>query len=242
MKGTLRILLGVLLFAFSFGSLAQNISTFIPAKAPPLLPLVYKEAERLAPTLPSMSYFPALIEHESCISLTHSRCWSSISELRTAREQGLGLGQLTRAFNADGSVRFDALTDMRRRYASELSEMSWNNLRNRPDLQIRTIVLMVRESYIRLAGVKYPNERLAMTDAAYNGGAGGVLKERTACGLAAGCDPNYWFGNVELFCMKSRKPLYGGRSACDINRHHVADVWKRQPKYEKNYQLYKKAS
>jgi membrane-bound lytic murein transglycosylase MltF len=100
---------------------------------------------------------------------------------------------------------------------------------------------MVRESYQRLTGVPYPMERLAMADAAYNGGTGGTLKERTACGLAKGCDPNYWFGHVENYCLKSKKPLYAGRSACDINRHHSFDVIKtRLPKYENDYQRYLK--
>jgi hypothetical protein len=36
--------------------------------------------------------------------------------------------------------------------------------------------------------------------------------------------PGEWFGNVELHCLKSRQPLYGGRSACDINREHVRNV------------------
>jgi membrane-bound lytic murein transglycosylase MltF len=154
-------------------------------------------------------------------------------------ERGSGLGQITRAFREDGSTRFDALTDMRNRYVNELGELSWNNVKNRPDLQIRTIVLMIRESYQRLAGVSIPMERLAMADAAYNGGIGGTLKERTACGLAKGCDPNYWFNNVENYCLKSKKPLYAGRSACDINRHHAIDTLKtRLPKYEAHYKTY----
>lgn len=67
-------------------------------------------------------------------------------------------------------------------------------------------------------------DALAFADAAYNGGVGGVNLERRACKLSSSCDPNKWFGNVEKFCMKSKAPLYGNRSACDINRYHVKDV------------------
>lgn len=72
--------------------------------------------------------------------------------------------------------------------------------------------------------VRSPINRLAFADAAYNGGMGGVQKERRACGLKTGCDPQQWFGHVEHVCLKSRRVLYGNRSACDINRHHVHDV------------------
>lgn len=81
-----------------------------------------------------------------------------------------------------------------------------------------------------------PLEAYAFADAAYNGGVGGVNKERRACKMSSTCDPSKWFGNVEHFCMKSKVPLYGNRSACDINRHHVTDVLQtRAPKYRMLY-------
>jgi hypothetical protein len=73
----------------------------------------------------------------------------------------------------------------------------------------------------------------AFADAAYNGGIGGLDKEIKACYLTKECDHKKWWGNVENFCMKSKVALYGNRSACDINRHHVSDVIKtRSPKYQ----------
>jgi len=44
-------------------------------------------------TIPSV--IPGLIEQETCYSLTHPRCWSSMAKLETSREYGFGLGQLT---------------------------------------------------------------------------------------------------------------------------------------------------
>ena len=67
-------------------------------------------------------------------------------------------------------------------------------------------------------------EALAFADAAYNGGVSGVNNERRACKMTPGCDPNKWFGHTEKLCLKSKVALYGNRSACDINRHHVKDV------------------
>lgn len=215
---------------------AQNPRTYIPEKAYALLPIFYTETLRLMPSIPEPAYFGALAEQESCISLRHSRCMSPTSRLLTSREDGQGLFQITRAYKADGSIRFDALTEARRRYINELKELSWTNVAKRPDLQIRTAILMTRENYIRLSGVKDPEVRLQMSDAAYNGGIGGTVKERTACGLAKGCDPQIWFKHVEAYCLKSKKKLYGNRSACDINREHPRTIFQiRLGKYQRHY-------
>jgi hypothetical protein len=130
-------------------------------------------------------------------------------------------------------VRFDALADARRLDPRGLNELRWDTVYQRPDLQMRVIVLMTRSTYNRLTPlVAAHGPRLAMADAAYNGGLGGLLNERRACASRAWCDAQLWFGHVERVCLKSAKPLYGTRSACDINRHHVHDVLvTRMPKY-----------
>lgn len=215
---------------------AQDIKTYIPVKAYTYLPVVKTEVTSYMPDIEEKNYFAGLIEQESCISLKHKKCWDPTSQLKTKREEGAGLGQLTRAYKEDGSVRFDSLSDMQKRYQRELKELSWSNVYVRPDLQIRTMVLMSRENYKSLYDVKDQDERLKMIDAAYNGGLGGLQKERRVCGLAKDCDPNIWFHNVEKFCMKSKKPLYGNRTACDINREHVDLIFNyRMSKYAKHF-------
>ncbi len=203
----------------------------VPERAQQYLPMVASETAKHWPDLHMREYVPGLIEHESCITLTHRRCWSPTSQLKTQREEGAGLGQLTRAWNPDGSVRFDALAQMRESHPA-LREIDWATIYQRPDLQVRALVLMSRSNWQSLRFVSDRDQRLAMTDAAYNGGLGGLQRERRACAVASGCDPAQWWGHVEARCLKSRAPLYAGRSACDINRHHVKDVMRvRSPKY-----------
>jgi hypothetical protein len=157
--------------------------------------------------------------------LTHSRCWNSKSRLRSQREEGAGLGQITRAFKADGSVRFDALTELKQKHPLALSELTWYNVYNRPELQIRAVVLKMQDNYTYYHKYSVESrEAYAFADAGYNGGLGGVDSERRACKLSSWCDPDKWFDNVEKLCLKSKAALYGNRSACDINRHHVKDV------------------
>ncbi len=231
-----KILL-LLLTLFSINTYANtNPKTYIPPQAYEYLPTIQEQVDNIFPEFKLVAYFPALIEHESCISLKHSKCWNSKSELRTKRERGVGLGQLTIAFNSDGTTRFDSLSDLVRQNPKLLKELNWNNIPYRPDLQIRAIIIMSKNNYIALRGVESVVQRIAMSDSAYNGGLGSVNKSRTICKLAKDCDPQVWFNNVENYCSKSKKILYGNRSACDINIHHVRDVMMtRLPKYMEAY-------
>lgn len=212
-----------LLGVFSSKAHAQDVRTVIPARAMQYLPTLKAEQVRFWVDHPAPEQLGALIEHESCLSLTHSRCWSPTSRLKTSREEGAGFGQITRAYRADGRLRFDALAEMRDSHPA-LGGWSWDNVYQRPEYQLRAVVLKSHDNFQALRRVADPVQRLAFSDAAYNGGMGGVQNERRACGLSAGCDPQKWFKNVELHCLKSRSALYGQRSACDINRHHVTDV------------------
>lgn len=189
------------------------------------------QAEQRAywPTHPDPALLAALVEQESCVSLKSPRCWNPAASLKTDREEGAGMGQITRAYRADGSTRFDSLAGLTRQYSGELRGLSWDTVYRRPDLQLRALVLMSRDA---AAPFRTATAMLEFGDAAYNGGPPGVQNERRACKLSAGCMPALWFGHVELHCLKSRQPIYGGRSACDINREHVHNVFKvRRLKY-----------
>lgn len=133
-------------------------------------------------------------------------------------------------------MRFDALAEIRDRHP-ELRELNWGNVYSRPDLQIRAVVFKMRDNYQYYIKYVDIDNALAFADAAYNGGIGGLDAERRACKIATNCNPAVWFDNVENLCMKSKAALYGQRSACDINRHHVKDVLiTRAPKYKKYFQ------
>lgn len=216
------IVLAALLALFGRSATAAEL----PPRAAQYLPLLSAEIDARWPNVPSRAYLAGLVHHESGCPGLRAKCWNPASQFKTAREEGGGLGMLTRAWRADGTLRFDALAEMRERHPA-LRELTWSNLYHRPDLQLRAVVLKVRGDFAALAAVQDRATRLHFADAAYNGGLGGVLQERRACGLQAGCDPQQWFGHVERVCLKSRAVLYGKRSACDINRDHVRIVVRR---------------
>lgn len=221
----------IFLLCYSTVTYCHDVHTYIPDRANKYLPLLKDETETYFRNHPLPPYMAGLIEHESCITLKHKRCWSPASRLKTKREEGAGLGQLTRAYKKDGSLRFDTIERLKRRY-KYLKELSWSNVYKRPDLQIRAIVTLWQKNYTQLPNDIDALNKIAMADSAYNGGYRGMYRDRQLCKFKKGCNPKIWFNNVEKTCSKSKKVLYGNRSACDINRHHVRDVLQnRTPKY-----------
>lgn len=186
--------------------------------------VLYQEVDRTFPEFYVPPYFGGLIEHESCISLTHSKCWNPKAELNTKREYAIGFGQITKAYNSDGSIRFDTLMNLKRTYPKELSGLTWSNIKDRPDLQIRAMLLLWKDNYrlFNNKGIDYLNV-IAFSDASYNAGYGNVYKDMQVCKMKANCNPKVWFGNVNTTCTRN-KIIYGNRSACDIVKHHVDDV------------------
>lgn len=235
-----------LAFTGLFGSAAanaQSVHTYIPEKAHALLEPIKSETYKFAPEIGKPEYFAALFEHESCLSLKHSRCMSPTSEY-TRRdkttgilvEQGVGLSMVTRAWRPNGVLRFDTLQGLKNTYRTALKDLNWDNIKQRPDLQIRMGILLTMENYRALSGVTDPTERLYMTDAAYNGGLRDLRQERTLCGLKKGCDPQKWFGHVEKIVYKGTAKIHNGRSSYEVNRHHVHDVFhNRMEKYRLKY-------
>lgn len=184
---------------------------------------------------PAPERMAAQIERETCISLTHSRCWSPRAELKTSRENGIGFGQVTRAYNADGSLRFDKQAELRAAHP-ELRGWTWA-ARYDAGYQLAGLVLMDRDLFNRMrplaAGV---DDAWAFALSAYNGGTAGALKDRLLCQNQAACDPQVWFGNVELYSTKSRAKWQGyGQSAYDINRSYVRQVFQRAPEYREAF-------
>ena len=197
----------------------------IPEQAEQYLPILSAQVKDLMPTFYAPQYFGALIEHESGCPAVKSMCWNPRARLKSRREEGAGLGQITRTYNENGSLRFDALEETRKLDPRGLNELRWDTVYERPDLQIRVMVLRTRQNWNMVGKItKDPDLQLKLTDLSYNAGFGRVLDDMRACSFQKDCNPQKWSGHVEVTCTASKKPLYEGRSACDISRHHVHDV------------------
>lgn len=219
--------------AYAVPATGADVRTFVPGQAYMLLPQLRSIQLDSWPDAPIPSFLAAQIEQESCISLTHSKCWNTRAELKTKREYGFGLGQTTTAYRADGTVRFDKQAELRQQYVS-LRGWTWDN-RYDARYQLLALVEMDHGIYRRVSGAASDVDRLAFTLSAYNGGESGLRQDRLLCLNAGGCDNRVWFGHVERFSLKAKKPNPGyGESAFDINRGYVNKVLNvRRQKYER---------
>jgi hypothetical protein len=214
------ILAGVVLLVFAISAHAEQP----PASAMPYLPILKSEQLAQWPDLEAPSVLGAQVEQETCPSLKSSRCWNPRTQLRTSREQGIGLGQLTRTWRKDGSVRFDALQEMVQEHPDQLAGLSWDKPYD-PRLQLRALVLKDRAGFEQIYGAASFEDRMAFTLAGYNGGAGGVRSDRVLCEATEGCDASRWFGNVERTSMKASRAAPGyGKSFFEINREYVRNI------------------
>ena len=227
----LRALL--LFLAIAGAAQAQTASTYIPTGARQYAPMLVDRQRVIWPGAFEPWTLGGLVEQESCISLQHSKCWNPRAELKTSREYGVGLGQITVAYNADGSQRFNKFEELKREYAS-LHAWRWEN-RYDPSYQLTAIVELTRALWGKMPPAIDATNRWAFTLSSYNGGAGALLQDRRLCANTAGCDTRRWFNNVETTSLKSRvpQPAYGGRSWFSINREYVRNVVIiRRPKYK----------
>lgn len=154
-----------------------------------------------------------------------------MAELKTSRENGIGFGQVTRAYRADGSVRFDKQSELVAAHQS-LKGWTWDTRYN-PEYQMRALVELDRSLFKAVSCAATIPDRIKFALSGYNGGAGGVRQDQLLCRNTPGCNPCMWDGNVALRSTKSKVKWQGyGQSAYDINRGYVDIIWnKRRAKY-----------
>jgi len=229
MRKIMIYLLGIMILALGFllVSASAKAADYVPERAKLYMPVLKTEIVNNWPSLKPRSLLAAQIEQETCASLKTKKCWNPNTELKTEREYGFGLGQITI------TKRFNVFEETRLMDKS-LADWKWEDRFN-PAYQIRAIVVKMRNTVIQTSKLTpNPEDRLAFALSAYNGGLGGVLKDRTLCANTKGCDPKRWFGHVENTSYKSRVAVHGyGQSFFDVNRGYVRNVLPELPRRKK---------
>lgn len=207
----LCLLTGLLFLAVAPRALAADL----PAGATQYLPVLDAEISARWPAMPMRSVLASQVEQESG--------WRVAATLKTSREEGVGLGQFTRAYDQRGRLRFDALADVVHLDPS-LATWTWADRYN-PRMQLRAVTVKNRECYRHFSRLADSDNALAMCDGAYNCGEGCIYARRRLCAQASGCDPSVWFSNLERYSAQSKTRWHGyGQSAHDITNTHVRNV------------------
>lgn len=208
-----------------------NVFAGLPPGAVQNLPLLASTIETKWPNVPRPSTLAGQIEQETCISLTHSKCFTSRAELKTSREWGVSFGQFTIAYDAKGKERFNAFEDVKK-LDRELAAWQFTDRYNEK-YGMMAFVVRMRSEFDWVKGAQDFTSQQAFALSGYNGGRGGVLQDRRLCAATSGCNPNVWYENVEKTSYKSRiAPKGYGQGFYQINRSYVNNVQnKRSKKY-----------
>jgi hypothetical protein len=196
----------------------------LPNDAAQLLPVLDHEISTYWPDLQERPWMAAIPDQEAN--------WKLKATLKTSREFGCGLGQFTKAFNADGSVRFDALEETKRLDPS-LKGWSWADCYN-AQYQLRGLVLKMHANERSCKAVMNGSRNTKACDAAsYNGGFGSVTKRIRTCRMTPGCVPDEWFNHLDKQCPQANVKVAGyGESFCMINSKYPGRVEARQYKFQ----------
>jgi hypothetical protein len=195
----------------------QAAAPVLPGRSSRYLPLLDTLLTETWPELELKSMIAAQIEQETCVSLSSRGCWNPKTELKTSREYGFGLGQITIVYNEDGTVKSSTFEELKK-LGGRLAGWKFEN-RFDPEMQLRAMILSEKLLYHRIRFETASDvDKLAFMLSAYNGGLGGVLQDRRLC-RPPGCDDTKWFGNVALNSRKAKRAVTGYRVAFyDINR------------------------
>lgn len=205
----------------------------VPDNAKKYLPTLKLQVESIWPAMEKPQFFAGQIEQETCISLKSKGCWNPNTELKTSREYGFGLGQITIAYDAKGKERFNNFKILTGKY-KQLTAWKYADRFN-PSYQVDALLLLDKESYNGASKLTTSEpDRYSFMFSAYNGGLGGLIQDRKLCMQFKGCDPSKWYGNVANHSFKSKTKIKGyGQSAFDINRGYVSNIEQvRSLKYE----------
>ena len=219
----MKKLIGFFILLLFVGVMNSAVAATPPVLSLQYLPILNDEMDTYWKLIPDRRFPPALVDQESN--------WKINARLRTEREDGCGFGQFTKAYNKDGSIRFDALTEAKQLDPS-LAGWTWKDCSN-AKYQLRAVVLKTKSNYRDCSVLMGdPEEALNCVSARYNGGAGSVNTRIRKCRATPGCNPKVWKDNLERQCPQSNTKVKGyGESFCQINSKYPGRLRDRMPKF-----------
>jgi membrane-bound lytic murein transglycosylase MltF len=151
--------------------------------------------------------------------------WNPRAELKTSREYGFGLAQIT------VTSRFDNFQEARQRLPP-LQDWQWNDRWN-VRYQMTFLVMTDRANFATVSRLFTDDtNRWAGALVAYNAGMGTVLQRRALALRTIPAASTKWFGGLDSVRLPGEKRLLYGRNLGDMRNDYPRLIIKvRAPKY-----------
>ena len=193
-------------------------------------------AERAARHLPTLrgavdEHWPdAPLRHVMAGQVEQESTWKERATLKTSRELGRGLVQLTIAYRKDGTERFNAYRDAARIRA--LRGWDWEQDPYNTTYQLTYLVLTDRANYRQMQGLRFIDaaETFKAALVCYNAGPGRVLNRR-ALALAKGIPHDRWTGGLDRAYSQKEAVMLYGRPLYEAVNEYPRVVFKKAEKY-----------
>jgi hypothetical protein len=198
-----------------------SVGATIPARSRPLLPVLSAAMDSQWPGAPLRNIPAGQVEQESA--------WKERATLKTSRELGRGLVQLTIAYRADGGERFNAYRDAVN--AKALAAWDWRNDPYNVRYQLTYLVLTDRSNFATVRRYM-ADDRDAWCAAlvCYNAGQGRWLSRR-AQARAMGLPADRWTGGLEQAHSARENAILYGRPLWQAVNEYPRVIFSRADKY-----------
>lgn len=204
-----------LLVGIAFSAIAA-----IPPGAEQHLPTLRQKIGMYWKTAPLPHLMAGQVEQESS--------WKVRATLKTSRELGRGLGQLTI------TSKFNAYQDAVK--YSDLKSWKWQTDPYNPANQLAYLVLTDRANFTRVKSMFVTDEdRWAATLVAYNAGMGTVLNRR-ALAIRKGVFNGKWFNGLDSIRLPGESKLLYGKPLGELRNEYPVRVFIRSEQYKERMQ------
>lgn len=216
------VFLGIVALIISLLFVATARAEPIPSRALPLLPALAQARTTHWPTAPLPQVMAGQVEQESS--------WKEKATLKTSRELGRGLVQLTIAYDSSGRERFNSYRDAVRIKA--LSSWDWQSDPYNVAYQLAYLVLRDRAEFAGMRPMFRDDAQAWMgTLVGYNAGKGRVMKRR-AFARDQGLPVDRWEGGLALAKDPTEARLLYGRPLREAVNEYPRVIFARSVKYE----------
>lgn len=169
------------------------------------------------------------LPHIPCGQVEQESSWKERATLKTSRELGRGLTQMTIAYRPDGSERFNIYREAVKWRA--LRAWDWRNDPYNVQYQLAFLVLQDRANFTAMTPFfRDDTERWKASLVSYNAGQGRVLARR-AVAVSRGIPTDRWTGGLDGAHGPQEDKLLYGRPLWKAVNEYPVKVLQRSEKY-----------